>query len=156
MQKNGLRKNPLSLKSLSPQETFSLGQWLAKQSTPGVVMLLEGSLGAGKTTFAKGLISQLSGVPPEEITSPTFQWVRSYPSRNSEIKEIHHFDLYQLTDPQQFIQKGFLEYLDSTTLCCIEWADKIKHLISVGLYQIIFDLSEEETRNISIQWIPTP
>lgn len=152
MQKNGWKKNLLHQKSHNPTETFSLGQEVAKQCSIGALVLLQGPMGSGKTTFAKGFISQLTGIPPEEIVSPTFQWVRSYSSPQLAGAEVHHFDLYQLTDVRQFTQKGFLDYLDPEAICCMEWADKVKPLMPKGFHQITLEHAKGNVRNILIQW----
>jgi tRNA threonylcarbamoyladenosine biosynthesis protein TsaE len=65
-----------------------------------------GDLGAGKTTFLKGMISALTGCSSAEITSPTFNYLHVYEGKIP----VYHFDLYRLTNAQQFKGAGFSEY----------------------------------------------
>jgi len=102
---------------------FQYGQKLAKSyAKPHLILALKGDLGAGKTTFLKGFISEAAHISPDEIQSPTFTYLQSY-------NHLHHFDLYRLQNEQQFESAGFADYLNSGGICCIEWADRIENLL---------------------------
>lgn len=93
---------------------------LTKQIGEGYkVILLSGGLGSGKTTLTKSLCHRL-GVH-EPISSPTFSLVNEYQSSLAGI--IYHMDLYRLEKPEDLVQIGFEEYLDSGQLCLIEWPE---------------------------------
>jgi len=83
------------------------------------VILLSGDLGSGKTTLSKALCHRL-GVA-ESVSSPTFSLVNEYQSSLAGI--IYHMDLYRLEKPEDLVQIGFEEYLDSGQLCLIEWPE---------------------------------
>ncbi len=91
------------------------------------VITLTGSVGAGKTTLVKELLSQAGVVGL--VTSPTFSYVNSYQIPSG--KRIHHFDLYRIDSIESFLMNGFDEYLqDETSLCIIEWPEVIASLVT--------------------------
>lgn len=109
-----------------------------------VVIFLLGELGAGKTIFVKGLAKRL-GIK-EEIESPTFIFVREYPS---EIP-LYHFDLYRINDSNELDELGFFDYIERNGIIAIEWAEKVKDLIKPNITVRMDKLSENE-RQITIE-----
>jgi tRNA threonylcarbamoyladenosine biosynthesis protein TsaE len=87
------RSRPLDL--AGEDETLALGRRLAGELRPGDLVLLEGPLGAGKTTLVRGLVAGLGG-DPAEVCSPTFVLLESYEVAREEIRAVHHADLYRL------------------------------------------------------------
>jgi len=86
---------------------------------PGSVVVLEGTLGAGKTTLAQGLAAGL-GVEGD-VTSPTFALVHEYQGR----LPLFHMDLYRLSGEDEFELIGGWEYFRRGGVCLIEWADRL-------------------------------
>ena len=133
------------MKSNCAVETEDFGRVLGASLLPGTVVALSGDLGAGKTTLIKGIISGLSKEPILNITSPTFNYVNTYDDY------IHHFDLYRIKDAEDFIARGFRDYFDETSVCCIEWAEKIATLLPKDTLFVSLQYSGENRRTISIK-----
>ena len=115
----------------SEEHTRALGAAIAKQARPGDVIALEGALGAGKTTFARGFIQQLTGTD-EEVVSPTFTLVQTY---DSPAAEIWHFDLYRLEKPEDVFELGLDDAL-SGGIVLIEWPQRLGALIPARRVEI--------------------
>jgi len=94
------------------------------KSNPNKVILVNGKMGAGKTTFIKQLAKEL-GVT-SATSSPTFSIVNEYQGKDS---IVYHFDVYRLKNETEALDMGIEEYLYSGNWCFIEWAKKIKNLI---------------------------
>jgi len=101
--------------------TAGVGRDLAAQVSAGDVVLLYGDLGAGKTAFVKGLAEGL-GVPPDEVSSPTFTLMQEY--RGGRVT-LYHVDLYRLDDPRELDDLG-LDEIAADGVLAIEWADKLE------------------------------
>ncbi len=101
-------------------ETSDIGRTLASKLDAGSVVLLHGDLGAGKTAFVRGLAEGL-GVPPEDVSSPTFTLMQEY--RGGRVPLVH-VDLYRLDDPREIDDLG-LEEIGLTSILAIEWAEKL-------------------------------
>lgn len=97
--------------------TLKLGALLAKNARIGDFFALHGDLGAGKTTFSRGFISELTDT--EEVPSPTFTILQTY---DSEAGEIWHFDLYRIESPDDIWELGWEEIAEKITLC--EWVER--------------------------------
>jgi tRNA threonylcarbamoyladenosine biosynthesis protein TsaE len=121
----------------SPEEMFQYGVEMARlHGTAPLILALKGDLGAGKTTFLKGFISELASVDPSEIQSPTFTYLQTYGDT------ISHFDLYRLQHHEQFESAGFGDILHQGGICCIEWPERIEsHLPAHTLFLQISYLS---------------
>lgn len=110
-----------SLERFLPDEaaTTQLGEDLAMAVRPGDVFLLDGDLGAGKSTLARGLIRALAGDPSHEVPSPTFTLVQSYDTP----VPVHHFDLYRLSSSEELEELGFDEAAASG-VALVEWPER--------------------------------
>ena len=130
----------------SSQETIQLAADFAKKLKAGDILLLEGDLGAGKTTFVKGLISALCEIGLHEVASPTFTYMNIYNNKHP----VHHFDLYRITSEEQFLQMGLAEYLDPNAICLVEWPDRIPSFLKNSTVQIRLSYSSANERLIEI------
>ena len=101
---------------------------VAKQvldANPEKVILFNGEMGAGKTTFIKALCEQLGVKNP--TSSPTFSLVNEYQIADNEL--VYHFDVYRLKNQNEALDMGIDDYLYSGNWCFIEWSEKIPDLI---------------------------
>jgi tRNA threonylcarbamoyladenosine biosynthesis protein TsaE len=103
-----------------PGATQAVAAVIARILLPGDVLLLDGDLGAGKTTFTQGL-ARAMGVE-EGVTSPTFALVRSYPTAFG--IELIHADVYRLDDLAEIVALGLPEMIDDGAVAVIEWGER--------------------------------
>jgi tRNA threonylcarbamoyladenosine biosynthesis protein TsaE len=108
-----------TLKLADEAATAALGQMLAAAVRPGDVIALEGDLGAGKSTLARGLIQALTS-PETEVPSPTFTLVQTY---DAPAFAVWHFDLYRLERPGEARELGLDE--SAAGLALIEWPERL-------------------------------
>jgi len=116
------------------QETLELASQLALAyqsfADCGLTVFLSGTLGAGKTTFSRGVIAAFgySGA----VKSPTYALVEPYQLGEN---KIYHFDLYRLADPEELEYMGMRDYFDERALRLIEWPEKGEGMLpSADLY----------------------
>ena len=107
------------------------------------VVRIDGKMGAGKTKIISNICMQL-GVK-EVITSPTFSLINTYQSNNG---PIYHFDFYRLQNPNEALDIGIEEYLESGNVCFLEWAEKIENHLPLNYDHYILKVLNDNTRKI--------
>ncbi|MGN1352329.1 MAG: tRNA (adenosine(37)-N6)-threonylcarbamoyltransferase complex ATPase subunit type 1 TsaE [Clostridia bacterium] len=127
--------------SHSEDETKQFAYKLASRLNIGDIILLVGDLGAGKTKFTEGLLSFWN--LQDEISSPTFTIVNEYNTQNI---NIYHFDVYRLSDVDEFFAIGGLEYFENG-ISIIEWGDIIEDIIPKDFIKITI-LKDENNLNL--------
>ena len=133
----------------SIDETFKLGEDLAKKLRGGEVILLNGDLGAGKTVFAKGLAKGL-GVQAV-VNSPTFNIMNVYQGQNI---KFCHFDMYRIDDDSELKELGFEEFIgDNNYVCVIEWPSKTASLLPKSVITVNINKLDDDKRNIEIEGV---
>ena len=108
------------------------------------IILFDGSMGIGKTTLIKALCKQLNVI--DTVSSPTFSLINEYKTRDG--KSMYHFDCYRLETPEEAYDFGAEEYLDSGSICLIEWAEKIQPLLPQELHRVKLEYIDQNTRKI--------
>ena len=131
----------------SAQETIQKACDFAKDLQAGDILLLEGDLGAGKTTFVKGLAKGLKA-KMNEVVSPTFVLMNIYKGRIP----VYHFDLYRLEKPQELASLNINEYLHGDGVAVIEWPKRLGDQIPNNAYWIELKHKDENTREICISY----
>ena len=106
--------------SHSAAETESLGAQFGRSAERGLVIALNGELGAGKTQFVRGLARGLGS--PARVHSPTFTLANEYGGGRL---KLFHLDLYRLETPEQILSAGIEDYLPPDGVLVIEWAERL-------------------------------
>jgi tRNA threonylcarbamoyladenosine biosynthesis protein TsaE len=142
-------QSTLDIISHSMAQTQRLGMRLGELCRGGELILLEGQLGTGKTTFTQGIAKGLN--IDEVVNSPTFTLLKEYERqpvspppeeangnhafespRLPEVPRLcpplYHFDLYRLDDPEEILDLGFEDYFFGSGVCVVEWADKAQDI----------------------------
>lgn len=126
----------------SKEETVELGKFVAKYLFPNSVLTLTGDLGAGKTTFTKGVGSGL-GIK-EEINSPTFNILKCYFNKPLSLYHIDAYRLEGVAKEQKNI--GLEEVIEGEGVCLIEWPMYISEFIPSDHLNINIHLVKEDIR----------
>jgi tRNA threonylcarbamoyladenosine biosynthesis protein TsaE len=142
--------SPVLIPLVDETATVSLADKLAAIAAPGDLFALWGTLGAGKTVFARAFIRAL-GDGEEEVPSPTFTLVQAYETR---VGTIHHFDMFRLLSPDEAYELGIEEaFADGISL--IEWPDKIGGLLPFERLDVELAIGETEgTRTAQLAGSP--
>ena len=121
-------------------QMLGLAMQLARQLRAGDCLTFYGDLGAGKTTFIRGMIHVLCGL--ETVPSPTFTLVQTY---DSSVAPIWHFDLYRLKTPDELYELGFEEALSGGILF-IEWPEHAKDLLPSSQLQLHLESAQSDLK----------
>ena len=126
----------MKLASGSPLFTKKIGLILSKILKSGDILLLDGELGAGKTTFISGIAEGL-GIK-ENLSSPSFTIINLYEIGSR--KKFIHADFYRLDNADEILNIGIEDYLySSRNIACIEWGDKIKGFLGSNYLEVKFE-----------------
>ncbi|GCE27985.1 tRNA (adenosine(37)-N6)-threonylcarbamoyltransferase complex ATPase subunit type 1 TsaE [Dictyobacter alpinus] len=148
----------LEVVSQRASQTQRLGMALGALLQAGDLILLDGQLGAGKTTFTQGLAKGMNVT--DVVNSPTFTLLKEYmgSSTVSQAQDqknaagaklaLYHFDLYRLDDPDEIIDLGFEDYFYGSGVCVVEWAGKADELWPVDRLYIHLSSVDETKRRL--------
>lgn len=137
------------IKTNSEEETIELGKKIGSKLKKGMIIVLTGDLGSGKTKLTQGILTYFG--LENEISSPTFTIVNEYYTDNL---NIYHFDVYRLEEEEEFLSIGGEEYFEKG-VCLIEWGEMIENVLPNIYTKISFsrDLNNENQRRIIVQKI---
>jgi tRNA threonylcarbamoyladenosine biosynthesis protein TsaE len=141
----------LILEKQSLEDTEKLAEKLAGFLSIGDILLLDGELGAGKTTFTRSLVAALGG-KNIRVSSPTFTIMQEYKSDDMKLP-IYHFDAYRLEGIGGEDQ-GFEDYIYGDGVSVIEWSEYLKDILPNENLRLIFkrdDQNPEELRTITLE-----
>lgn len=138
----------LELITNSEEETIEIAKKIAGQLNKNTIIVLTGELGSGKTKFTEGILTYYG--LENEISSPTFTLVNEY---NTKDLNIYHFDVYRLSDEDEFFSIGGEEYFDKGA-CIIEWGEMIENILPVDYIKLSFykDENFENRRIIKVEF----
>ena len=142
----------MRMKMKSVEETQAVAATLASIIQPGDTLLLNGDLGAGKTTFTQGFARALGLKRP--LKSPTFTLVREYQTANF---QLNHLDVYRLGEEGGADELGMNEYFNDHSVTIVEWSEFIAEdlpndYLQIDLTRIEHDIADTQ-RAIEIQGI---
>jgi len=136
--------------SRSAAETFDLGRRVGESLKGGEILLLSGTLGAGKTVFVKGLASAL-GLDPDDVSSPSFTLV----NRHDEGRlTLYHLDLYRLDEGASAAHAVELDELlsDERAVIVIEWAERMgRYRLPDPVWRVSIEGDGEDPRLVNLR-----
>jgi tRNA threonylcarbamoyladenosine biosynthesis protein TsaE len=103
-------------------------------------------MGAGKTTFTTAVCRQL-GVREDAVSSPTFAIINEYKTNKGE--SIYHFDFYRINKISEALDIGFYDYIDSGSLCIMEWPENIEGILPEETLKVKIQVNPDESRTLS-------
>jgi tRNA threonylcarbamoyladenosine biosynthesis protein TsaE len=115
--------------------TMNFAQRLAAQLQPGMVIYLQGDLGAGKTTLVRSVLNTLGYTG--RVKSPTYTLLEPYQVAGLDLR---HFDLYRMNDEEEWESAGFRDEFNSRNIFFIEWPDKARNLLPPADVEIVFEI----------------
>ena len=133
------------MKIASEKEMIELGASIAKQIHVPQVIELVGDVGAGKTTFVRGLAEGL-GVK-EPVTSPSFTISKSYAFPGGILT---HYDFYRLPDPGLMAEDLEESMSDPQSIVIVEWANTVENLLPENCMRIEIKYNDDNTREVNL------
>lgn len=122
--------------------TQALGRALGPLLKPGMVVWLDGDLGAGKTALARAVLRGLGYEGP--VKSPTYTLVEFYVVSRL---YLYHFDFYRFNEPHEFEDAGLGEYFRDDAVCLVEWPDKAAGYVPAADLRIVFRFADAARRD---------
>ncbi len=133
----------------SDDATQDAGEAFAAVVRPGDVVLLSGRLGAGKTTFVKGVARALGVI--ERITSPTFTMVRPHDAHNDlGITTLHHADVYRVESIGEVLDLDLGELVEENGVAFVEWGDLASSVFGLDVLTLSFEVEDNDSRRIVV------
>ena len=139
------------INSYSDKETFKIGEFIGKNAYKGMVIALNGDLGAGKTVFTKGFAKGLE--ISEVVNSPTFTILNIYDSGRI---PFYHYDAYRVIDIDEMEEIGYEIFYNNEGVAIVEWSVNIEDILPENCINIdiIKDIKNNEHRLIRIiNWV---
>lgn len=136
----------IKVRTHSPEETVSFAEGIGGLLKAGDVVAYRGGLGAGKTTFTRGLA--VGAGLPDEVSSPTFALVNEY--RGNGVT-MYHFDMYRIMNAEALETTGFYDYMDGSGIIVCEWSENISECLPKGTVNITIEHCGGDEREITVE-----
>lgn len=139
--------SPKIFDTRSADETIARGREIGASLKTPLLILLQGELGAGKTTLTKGIASGFGAAAEEEITSPTFTLIHRY---NGAKVPVYHIDLYRIEGARDLDTLGLDDVFAEDAIVIIEWPDRMPPRHDWPILRIVLSHAGEDARHIEI------
>ena len=133
----------------SPAETHALAKKIGAALRPGTCIAFFGGLGAGKTTFTRGLAEGLG--LPDIVSSPTFALVNEYHA--PDCISVYHFDMYRVSGADELFDIGWEDYLNRGAVCAVEWSENVKDAFFGDEIVVSIEKLGDTRRKITIEGV---
>lgn len=130
----------------SPEETIAFAEKIGMLLRGGDIIAYRGGLGAGKTTFTRGLAVGMG--LPDEVSSPTFALVNEY--RGKELT-LYHFDMYRILNAESLETTGFYDYISEDAVIVCEWSENIADCLPENVITVTLEAVGENVRKITVE-----
>ncbi len=137
-------KKSIEIKSLA--DIRQAAQDFLKQTAGHNLIAFYAPMGAGKTTFTTAICSLL-GVKEDAVSSPTFSIVNEYKAATGE--SLYHFDFYRIEHLDEALDIGLYDYLDSGSLCLMEWPENIEPLLPEETLKVQISVNSDLSRTLT-------
>lgn len=130
----------------SPEETIEAAAEIGRLLKRGDIITYKGNLGAGKTTFTRGIALGLG--LGDVVTSPTFALVNEY---IGDTINLYHFDMYRIRSEWDLESCGFYDYDFESNVAAVEWSENIEKYLSGNIIIISINALDEHKREITLE-----
>ena len=136
----------ISLSTASPEETIAFAEKIGRLLRGGDIIAYRGGLGAGKTTFTRGIALGIG--LPDEVSSPTFALVNEYRGKGL---TLYHFDMYRIMNAEALETTGFYDYISEDAVIVCEWSENISDCLPENVITITIETAGEKVRKITVE-----
>lgn len=136
----------ISLSTASPEETIAFAEQIGRLLRGGDIIAYRGGLGAGKTTFTRGIALGLG--LPDQVSSPTFALVNEYRGKGL---TLYHFDMYRILNTEALETTGFYDYISEDAVIVCEWSENIADCLPETVITVTIETMGENVRKITVE-----
>lgn len=136
----------ISVTTASPEETIAFAEQIGRLLRGGDIIAYRGGLGAGKTTFTRGIALGMG--LPDEVSSPTFALVNEYRGKGL---TLYHFDMYRIMNAEALETTGFYDYISEDAVIVCEWSENIADCLPENVITVTIETMGENVRKITVE-----
>lgn len=136
----------ITVTTASAEETIAFAEKIGAMLKGGDIIAYKGGLGAGKTTFTRGLAIGMG--LPDEVSSPTFALVNEY---RGKALTLYHFDMYRIMNEEALETTGFYDYISDDCVIAVEWSENIADCLPENIITVTIENTGVEERRIEVK-----